>query len=403
MAEVRRFPYKGRRLATFEASGGQTLITYEADQQVINNIKTKYGENFIYGNTVYVAEYPKGSNKLQTVPNGPAGNQDVLGGISNVDLVASMNNDPNFHKTATGNTTGNTSSDPSNPDQQGGSTPTSEPNQTQKPVAQRLTYPSYIRPDQDRIKFQACEINPRGGSLINTPQYTKVGSPVFMAIQAPISDQNSVAWGPDNVNAIDNFVYGKSYEFIKKGTFNFPEDKDIIGALDRNTDYIQKFLAGKAASLNNVLARTDNIVLNPNLELLFQEPQLRPFSFQFKMSARDKEEAKQIRAIIRYFKKNMAVKNEGGLFLKAPNVFTIQYLKGTNTPHKGINTISPKDDQKACALTNCSVDYTPLGSYMTYNDEAGTMVAYTLSLQFQELTPIYDKDYDKIAEDAIGY
>jgi len=29
---------------------------------------------------------------------------------------------------------------------------------------------------------------------------------------------------------------------------------------------------------------------------------------------------------------------------------------------------------------------------MTYED--GTMVAYTISLSFQELTPIYDTDYD---------
>jgi hypothetical protein len=46
---------------------------------------------------------------------------------------------------------------------------------------------------------------------------------------------------------------------------------------------------------------------------------------------------------------------------------------------------------KYCALQNFSVDYTPLGSYTTYED--GTMVAYSLSMQFQELVPIYDKDY----------
>lgn len=95
----------------------------------------------------------------------------------------------------------------------------------------------------------------------------------------------------------------------------------------------------------------------------------------------------------------MAVRKEQGLFLKAPHVFTIQYMKGEVPQHPGINLISPTDDTKACALTNCSVDYTPLGTYSTYED--GTMTAYTLSLQFQELTPIYDSDYTDAQ--SIGY
>jgi hypothetical protein len=106
------------------------------------------------------------------------------------------------------------------------------------------------------------------------------------------------------------------------------------------------------------------------------------------MSARNKNEAIEIKQIIKYFKKNMAAKkSETGIFLRAPNVFKIQYQFGTGTPHPGLNLI------KMCALTNCSVDYTPLGSYTTYSD--GTMVAYNMTLSFQELTPIYDGDYDK--------
>ena len=116
------------------------------------------------------------------------------------------------------------------------------------------------------------------------------------------------------------------------------------------------------------------------------------------MSARSQTEADKIKKIIKYFKYHMAVRKEQGLFLRAPHVFTIQYCKGNKEGHPGINLISPTDDTKACALTNCSVDYTPLGSYATYED--GTMVAYTLSLQFQEITPIYDTDYD---DHPIGY
>ena len=243
-----------------------------------------------------------------------------------------------------------------------------------------------MKTDQDKIKFQACEISRSSSSITSSPKYDPVDDgPVVLAIQSPISDQNSVDWGHDSVNAIDAKIYDKSLELIQKG------------------DFTKKFLAGQAAGLNNVLARTDNVVLNPNLELLFQGPQLRPFSFQFKMSARSQEEAKEIKSIIKYFKYHMAVRKEQGLFLRAPHVFTIQYMKGDSENHPGINLISPSDTEKACALTNCSVDYTPLGSYATYED--GTMVAYTLSLQFQELEPIYDSDYTEgpAASHPIGY
>jgi len=106
------------------------------------------------------------------------------------------------------------------------------------------------------------------------------------------------------------------------------------------------------------------------------------------MTAREEPEAKVIKQIINYFKRNMAVRTtDDGVFLRAPNTFFIEYQKG-GSKHQSINQI------KECALTNCSVDYTPLGTYMTFNDEEATMVSYTLNLQFQELEPIYSKNYD---------
>jgi hypothetical protein len=269
------------------------------------------------------------------------------------------------------------------------------------PTGSYVKYPKDMKDDQDKIKFTACEINPRtggGGSGLQfsfgETSYTPVAGPVFLAIQSPISDQNSVDWGPDSVNAIDAAIFNASSSFMNEGEIQTKTStfmKDLYEKTSQNQERIKKLLAGAAAGLNNVLARTDNVVLNPNLELLFQGPQLRPFSFQFKMSARGQKEANDIKKIIKYFKYHMAVRKEQGLFLRAPYVFTIQYCKGNTPGHPGLNLISPDDDKKACALTNCSVDYTPLGSYATYED--GTMAAYTLSLQFQELTPIYDTDY----------
>jgi hypothetical protein len=91
----------------------------------------------------------------------------------------------------------------------------------------------------------------------------------------------------------------------------------------------------------------------------------------------------------------------GGLFLATPNVFNISYHTPGKEMHPSINRI------KTCALQSCNVDYTPDGSYMTFNDDNRTMTSYNLTLQFSELEPVTSKDYfDKngqIPVDHIGY
>jgi hypothetical protein len=137
--------------------------------------------------------------------------------------------------------------------------------------------------------------------------------------------------------------------------------------------------------------------LNPNLELLFNGPQLRDFSFSFKMTPRSKKEAQMVRSIIRTFKQAMSVKrSQSVLLLKAPHTFRISY-KTSNKDHPYLNRF------KECALTNCSVNYTPDGSYMSYDDsspDGRSMTAYELSLSFSELEPIFDDDYDD-GKDAV--
>ena len=54
----------------------------------------------------------------------------------------------------------------------------------------------------------------------------------------------------------------------------------------------------KGATGASVLTRTTGAVVNPNMEMLFQGPQIRPFTFSWKMSPRDYEEAEMVKKII---------------------------------------------------------------------------------------------------------
>jgi hypothetical protein len=144
-------------------------------------------------------------------------------------------------------------------------------------------------------------------------------------------------------------------------------------------------------------ARATGTVINPNLELLFNGPKLRAFQFSFKMAPRSADEAKQIRGIIKFFKKSMAPKRavtqDDAFFLGAPNVFRIKFMNG-NKESTTLPTL------KTCALVNFTVNYTADGFYSAFND--GQPVSVQIDLSFAELTPIYNDNYGP-EEDSVGF
>lgn len=140
------------------------------------------------------------------------------------------------------------------------------------------------------------------------------------------------------------------------------------------------------------------MVLNPNMELLFNGPQLRTFGFTFKLSPRSSREAQEVVKIIKFFKQGMSpIRSQSNFFLKAPHTFTLKYMMG-----KGRGEQKYLNKFKECALSNASVQYTPDGNYNTFTD--GIMTSYSLQLTFNELTPVFNDDYGNGSFDAtIGY
>ena len=267
---------------------------------------------------------------------------------------------------------------------------------------------------QDYIEFQMIEYGGLKGTGFSAKSVgletrnlgTKVLGRVFLPIQPTISDINTVDWQNDNINPLQLLGAQASSGAIT-GTMTEADFSQLASQFKDNKavqSYLQQWAAGKAVG-TNLFSRFSGAVVNPNLELLFNGPQLRPFNFNFKLSPRSDDEAEQVKGIIRFFKKGMAVRRSGaggeGLFLKAPNAFKVIYRNGNskNKEHTSINKI------KVCALTQCGVDYTPDGSYSTFYDNEATMTQYGLTLQFNELEPIFNEDYDKDApgKSTIGY
>ena len=169
----------------------------------------------------------------------------------------------------------------------------------------------------------------------------------------------------------------------------------LTGGSEELKRAVSTAFAGAAAGVEGqVLSRTTGEILNPNMELLFKGPSLRPFTFAFKLAPRSSKEAEMVIAILRFFKQGMApIKSSSNLFLKSPNTFRIGYYH-RRRPHRFLNKF------KECALQSVALEYTPDGNYATYED--GVMTAYNMTLTFNELEPVFSNDYDDTFQD-IGY
>jgi len=284
-----------------------------------------------------------------------------------------------------------------------------------------LKYPLLEPPAEfqyDYIMIQAFDYVASG--LSNSTDPLKNLGPAreitILPMQPNISETNVVNWSDDQlnpvkaalgnfaVNTIGNLGNGKYTELLntfKEGMTNF---KDMI-TQEGIKSFAAAYFAGQAVG-SNILGRSTGMVINPNLELLFNGPNLRTFNFSFRFTPRNKEEAEMIRLIIRAFKRNSAVIREPGfLFLRSPRVFKLQYIfKGSRIPAGG------KDDSsdlhpylnkiKPCALTSFSVNYTPDNSYMTF--ENGSLTCYQVDMTFSELMPIYEDELQGF-EPNMGY
>ena len=267
-------------------------------------------------------------------------------------------------------------------------------------------YPLTINDAQDVMQFVMLKYSPRElgtGDNFGFTQRERVGKDggsrkigsATLAIQGGISDLNGCEWGEDNMNLVKLEAAKLAFSGIEGAEALGRATNELLGRMNNVSDDMKKALkvlyAGKAAGLNSLLKRTDGAILNPNLELLFDKPTLRPFTFTFKMSARSKKEADQIVKIIRFFKQGMAPRRSvGNLFLLAPHTFQVHYLA------KGLNEHPYIGKMKECALMSLKTDYTPENNYATLPD--GYMVSYQITLEMKELEPVFNDDYESDTE-----
>lgn len=277
-----------------------------------------------------------------------------------------------------------------------------------RPVTASFIYPEDLGSSgQDTIKFSLVKREPKGSGDQRSDTLERTLGFVVLPIPGNLQDSNSVAYKQSSLNALQLAASEDIGKFIGAlGDAKEGESKVVStlrNAATKNRDNAKALIGAKAAAAalnipggaNALLSRTSGVIINPNMELLFDSPTLRSFGFSFKLSPRSATEAKQVIGIIRFFKQAMVPKaKEGNLFLGSPDSFKVEYLFGNNKPHPGLNRF------KECALETVQVNYTPEGTYNSLRD--GIMPSYEMELRFRELDPVLDRDYEQADQNPTG-
>ena len=291
------------------------------------------------------------------------------------------------------------------PKSQGGGKPDSSAAKGTRNKFGNLKFPLTIgSTNMDVIKFSMLEFVPRkvvkkgsASALGDRPENRNAIGTVVLPIPGAITDQNNADWGDGRINPLQLAgleVAGQALSrgggFAAAGGEVERQLKQLSGTASQARDALQGVISAAAVgiSADEVLARTQGAVVNPNLELLFKGPTLRPFNFTFQMGARNSDESDEIMRILRFFKQGGSPQRTAAQYLvKAPHTFQIEYLhRGeSGEQNKYLNKI------KECALLSVGVNYTPNNNYATFNN--GAPVSIELSLSFKELEPVFNDQY----------
>jgi len=238
------------------------------------------------------------------------------------------------------------------------------------------------------------------------------------------------------------------------GAGNFSFANEVVKNIAGNAKALQTALntavlnsipgVGGNLSFNDVSGSTRGIVINPNAELLYDSPEMREIGMIFKLVAQNEQESKDIRKICQLFRYSSLPRwggdnaqydttadgtivnvfsgeakitgtNAGGFasdkvgnrdkdgqfditgednWIRVPDLCKFTFMRG-DKPHPYIPQFKP------CAIQAVEVNYTPDGTYATYQGVDGAPVAVELRVNFMETKIIYANEVN--VNGGVGY
>ena len=138
---------------------------------------------------------------------------------------------------------------------------------------------------------------------------------------------------------------------------------------------------------NEILGLTRGQIFNPNIELLYDGPQLRGFSFTFDMVPFNEVDTEIISAIVREFKMYSApALNANDNFMDMPHIWHVKY---SGKAAKYLNRFKPAMLEEVVVIDNGNNPY-----HSTFKD--GAPVQTRVALKFTETQIVVRKDHEEV-------
>lgn len=221
---------------------------------------------------------------------------------------------------------------------------------------------------------------------------------------APVYDQMVSIYLPmcTKVDQTDTFVYKDASMAVASGLM------DILGGplKESATQAVQGLAVkvGDSKGLGDAVSAFTGTVINPRLEKIFKEKNIREFNFSWEFYPRSPREVEEIRNIIdtlRYHS-HPAISMDADahkdatpeqkqahtkIMLRVPAEYEIRFMSSSDSPNSvgyQENPYIPKIGR--CVITNIQANYTPNGVFSTFTNNAPTAV--TLTITVQEVTQL---------------
>ena len=264
---------------------------------------------------------------------------------------------------------------------------------SQSKINDNLDHPSeniFSGYEGERSKIASTAINDYNRALVGIRRAptTKLNTAIVMYMPASVTTGYSAQYTDTEIGFVSRGAIN-AYEKFSQGKMKAGLDE--IGNLDQDLAKALTSMmlntAGALPGLQGLKAAAEmrsGVVMSDRMELAFQGIDKRSFQYEFKMSPKSEDEAKEIRDIINAFKVNMLPEYEGsdqhGRALIVPNTFEIEYHYNgaqNNFLHK-IST---------CVLESMNVSYGG-DKYKTHagiDGDGAPPINTTLTLVFKEL------------------
>ena len=246
---------------------------------------------------------------------------------------------------------------------------------------------NYLTNNEIFLRPNVADTNGGVGSLF--PTTTRITDSVALYLPANVQDTTNARYDSLETGIVGLVAAGGGafLNAMKRNDYELAA-KSLIGGVKAIT---QEALRKAGGAFVDTLAGVEGSAelankafgqaTNPYMEVMFNQMELRKFTYSFTFSPRNADETEDVQTIIQLFRFHMAPELKGAQkrFLTLPSTFDIHYMYQHSNDYAAENNFYSKI--ATCVLESCDVNYTPNG-VKSFQDGAPTQI--TMSLGFQE-------------------